>query len=90
MSANALFRPTFADLRDEIERRAAQESPAEEIAALTAVIEANPPQQPPKRSRYLGDTFPALKFLQVLQRDSRRMFKQVSDRGQRLAGWIFD
>ena len=34
MSANALFRPTFADLRAEIERRAAQQAPADEIAAL--------------------------------------------------------
>jgi enterochelin esterase-like enzyme len=34
MSANALFRPTFADLRAEIERRAAQQAPADEITAL--------------------------------------------------------
>jgi enterochelin esterase-like enzyme len=34
MSVNALFRPTFADLRAEVERRAAQDAPADEIATL--------------------------------------------------------
>lgn len=34
MSIDALFRPTFADLRAEIERRAAQRAPDDEIAAL--------------------------------------------------------
>jgi enterochelin esterase-like enzyme len=34
MSASALFRPTFADLRAEIERRAADGAPADEINAL--------------------------------------------------------
>ena len=34
MSANALFRPTFADLRAEIERRAAEGAPTDEINAL--------------------------------------------------------
>src|SRR5947207_9417790 len=34
MSSNVLFRPTCADLRTEIERRAAQGAPAAEIAAL--------------------------------------------------------
>jgi enterochelin esterase family protein len=34
MSANALFRPTFADLRAEIERRAAASAPADQISAL--------------------------------------------------------
>lgn len=34
MSANALFRPTFADLRAELERRAAQGAPAEELDTL--------------------------------------------------------
>src|SRR5262245_43436336 len=34
MSVNALFRPTFADLRAEVERRAAQEAPDDEIATL--------------------------------------------------------
>lgn len=32
--ATALFRPTFTDLRSEVERRAAQGSPADEISAL--------------------------------------------------------
>ena len=34
MSANALFRPTFADLRAEIERRAAEGAAIDEINAL--------------------------------------------------------
>ncbi len=34
MSANAMFRPTFADLRAEIERRAADSAPPDEINAL--------------------------------------------------------
>lgn len=34
MSTSVLFRPTFADLRAEIERRATQGAPAEEVAAL--------------------------------------------------------
>src|SRR5689334_5538879 len=34
MSANALFRPTFADLRAEIERRAADGAATDEINAL--------------------------------------------------------
>jgi enterochelin esterase family protein len=34
MSTSVLFRPTFADLRAEIERRAAQAAPADEIAEL--------------------------------------------------------
>ncbi|HEU5101349.1 MAG TPA: alpha/beta hydrolase-fold protein [Roseiflexaceae bacterium] len=34
MSASALFRPTFADLRAEIERRAAEGAPSDEINAL--------------------------------------------------------
>jgi enterochelin esterase family protein len=34
MSTSVLFRPTFADLRAEVERRAAQGAPAEEVAAL--------------------------------------------------------
>ena len=36
MSANAIFRPTFADLRAEIERRAAHAAQSEEIHALIA------------------------------------------------------
>src|ERR1043165_3886777 len=62
----------------------------EEIAALSANIEPHPPQQPPQWSRHPGDTFPALKLLQVLQRGSRRTFDQLSDRAERLAGWILD
>jgi enterochelin esterase family protein len=34
MSISVLFRPTFADLRAEVERRAAQGAPADEVAAL--------------------------------------------------------
>lgn len=34
MSSSALFRPTFTDLRAEIERRVAQNAPSDEIAAL--------------------------------------------------------
>jgi enterochelin esterase family protein len=34
MHATALFRPTFTDLRSEVERRVMQDAPADEIAAL--------------------------------------------------------
>src|ERR1043165_2108323 len=60
----------------------------EEIAALSADIEPHPPQQPAQWSRHPGDTFPALKLLEALQRGSRRPFDQLSDRAQRLAGRI--
>jgi enterochelin esterase-like enzyme len=54
MSANALFRPTFADLRAEIERRAADNAPADEIDALVEQFLATAGDSPAPWVEYDG------------------------------------